>query len=1022
MTSHKRHSRLSSKGSRGRIEQLESRLLLDSDGVFLDAEANLTFSFAPDGTHVADGSNALFSTFDSIAPTEQWQEAILRAFQTWAVETNADIGVVSDNGDPFGIPGNTRQDDRFGDIRIAAIPMSPQIGAISVPIDNVLSGTWYADVIFNSSFNYQSVEDIYAIALHEAGNVFGLEDNSDPNSPLLAGPIPTAITPTADDIANLHDLLGIRAKDQNEFVDDGNNDTISEAYEISFGQTNGRDTGTAPALAYGDIRTTTDSDFYELEIPEGYQGSITVTVRTAGISLLAPEVRLFDSEERIVANDSGLGVQGNTVQLSTNLTEEDESFFIQVKSARNDVYGVGGYSLVAVLDGLNQVSQEEIDTATDGSLRFVATEDLENLFDPEEDFFGDDLGSNDSASQATRLRPLGGFATGTKFKTNGSISLPTDLDFYSIRTPTNSTLDIAYVSVRTTEEGGLIPDAQVLNTNHEILESRVLVNGGGQLLLEIQGVQSQSDLLVRVGANDPNGPFSTGNYKLSVSFKSTPADLQNFASGVVTNGLTTNEHTLYIAEPKLIHFALEVDSTNSEHTSALLLEIYNDRGERVHRIASPPGETRSAGAVYLPIGEYTVRLRSLGLYEPPPELSYNIIGSVFTDPFVGQGVDPTNHPFTCSDPELAGFFCYPGGIVSGDPFLWDDFTSTVDPPPPELPIAELTQLLIGDWWSWFWNSTPGNGPPLAVDDAFSISGLANSAILALAAAPDNVLTNDVDPEGSSLVAILRDTPTVGSLELHSDGTFEYLPENGFSGIVTFTYVAYDFQSESAPATVTLNVSSPISNTPLAGDFNRDGVANNLDYNFWFDHFGATSGIGLQADGNGDGLVNAIDFTIWRNSLAPPADPQPQISLAQVPQKETAQPTLADSTQQSIVESVQLSVKTIGLDIGTENNRTILAAFAANSGIQQASVFTTRLSSGHNYSDSKAEALVDLLLFERKVSQPQISSSDWDLAYGEISEEQEDLDELLAEDQSNDPEETQDAEESTETDAVVEEKN
>ena len=78
-------------------------------------------------------------------------------------------------------------------------------------------------------------------------------------------------------------------------------------------------------------------------------------------------------------------------------------------------------------------------------------------------------------------------------------------------------------------------------------------------------------------------------------------------------------------------------------------------------------------------------------------------GLGFTDPFVGEGQDPTTNPFVCEDPGMADFYCYPGDFVSPNPYLWDDFTNTLPEPPPELPLDELVNLLVGDWWSWVWS-------------------------------------------------------------------------------------------------------------------------------------------------------------------------------------------------------------------------------------------------------------------------------------------------------------------------------
>ncbi len=85
-------------------ESLEPRSLLDSAGLVWNQRPYLTASFAPDGTDVNGQASELSATLASLGDETAWQATILRAFQTWAVETNADVGIVADSGDPFGSP------------------------------------------------------------------------------------------------------------------------------------------------------------------------------------------------------------------------------------------------------------------------------------------------------------------------------------------------------------------------------------------------------------------------------------------------------------------------------------------------------------------------------------------------------------------------------------------------------------------------------------------------------------------------------------------------------------------------------------------------------------------------------------------------------------------------------------------------------------------------------------------------------------------------------------------------------
>jgi hypothetical protein len=72
-------------------------------------------------------------------------------------------------------------------------------------------------------------------------------------------------------------------------------------------------------------------------------------------------------------------------------------------------------------------------------------------------------------------------------------------------------------------------------------------------------------------------------------------------------------------------------------------------------------------------------------------------------------------------------------------------------------------------------------------------------------AANGVLVNDFSPTGSAMTAALVSGPSHGTVSLSSNGAFTYHPAAGFAGTDTFTYRASDGTANSAPATVTINV-------------------------------------------------------------------------------------------------------------------------------------------------------------------------------------------------------------------------
>lgn len=75
-------------------------------------------------------------------------------------------------------------------------------------------------------------------------------------------------------------------------------------------------------------------------------------------------------------------------------------------------------------------------------------------------------------------------------------------------------------------------------------------------------------------------------------------------------------------------------------------------------------------------------------------------------------------------------------------------------------------------------------------------------------AVDGVLGNDSDPEDSSLTAVIANEPANGLVDLNSDGSFTYTPDDSFIGTDSFTYVANDGFRDSPEATVTIEVGNP----------------------------------------------------------------------------------------------------------------------------------------------------------------------------------------------------------------------
>jgi len=99
------------------------------------------------------------------------------------------------------------------------------------------------------------------------------------------------------------------------------------------------------------------------------------------------------------------------------------------------------------------------------------------------------------------------------------------------------------------------------------------------------------------------------------------------------------------------------------------------------------------------------------------------------------------------------------------------------------------------------NITPANDAPVAVSQSY-----ATAENTALTISAPGLLTGGSDVDGSDVLSAVKLTdPTSGTVTVNADGSFVYTPSSGFAGTDSFTFALSDGTTNSAPATVTIEV-------------------------------------------------------------------------------------------------------------------------------------------------------------------------------------------------------------------------
>ena len=654
------------------VESLEGRAVPATFGVPWSDPSHLTLSFVPDGTAIAGHTSTLSQFLGASQPSATWQRDILRAFQTWAVNGNINIGLVPDLGQPLGVAGRSQHDARFGDVRVGAQAMAPDALSISVPNDPSVSSTLTGDVLINTldKFDGHSM-DLFAVMLHEAGHSFGLDHGTDPKSPLFSQYLGTSKL-TVGDIASLQSLYGTRAPDANE--GSGGNDSISRATTI---QSPGGFTGATPLVAFGDVTTNKDVDVFSLKAPNGYKGPVTFRLQSAGISLLAPHLSILDGKGKIVGDAQAASDLGDVVTIHLNSVDPNATYFLKVQGASNDVFGIGGYGVAVTFDAATKVRPSAIDAVLRGPYQTLNPNDLYALFlGTPGTLLNNDRGTDDTTAGAASLASAPGYARNSHYDVIASLGGPADTDNYRIQTadsPRNGAPLVLTVTVRALDVNGTAPRVKVLDRDGIAVTARVIANGNGTFTVQAVGVKPGGAYYLKVGPSAASGSAASGNYSLTAQFGTAAAKLAPLASGKVLSPASPSKGKLYVGESQLMNLVLSANPGGLPVSpgSAVEMALRNASGNVVYRLTAASGDVVSGAALFLTPGAYTVTFTTIG--SGGSSLGFSLEGDGISDPIGPVLNDPTLAP-DYSVPGLPGWFLYPGGLLTGSPFEFTPMT------------------------------------------------------------------------------------------------------------------------------------------------------------------------------------------------------------------------------------------------------------------------------------------------------------------------------------------------------------
>ncbi|XZE51904.1 dockerin type I domain-containing protein [Planctomycetaceae bacterium SH139] len=696
------------------LEKLESRWVFDSEGLDIFGAGSFTMSVASDGTQVGFRQSKLHEVFQPRFGDGVVEQVLREAIQVWVPHASIDVGIVPDDGTPAGTLGPWRGDERFGDIRVFGFDLPDSIWASAISGDMRAVGTWAGDIVFNTAQEWSSVQELRSAAIHELGHALGLTHNDDPLSPMHPqGPF-VSTDPLATDIALLQALHGARRADISDT--ERANDQIDKASDIE-----GHDldegsvedfNGTQQWIQFGDLTTSEDIDYYEVEVAEDYDGAVGFAIQTSGFSVAELDVQLVDRDGNILAS----GIVDSTQDWLLVQPEQGdfrEEYFLRISATASGQQSIGTYAIFVGLPEQLQSSQDDI---VPWALRafqwYQSNEQTEDGFSYHlrDSFFsglGDDDGhQDDDGVGAVPLPLVVESELRLKYATVGTISSLDDIDSFRLDLPDE--LPVAgslTVDIQSLDYRGLVPSVRILDHRGRDAGARVVASGSGLTQLLLDNPQPDDRYLLFLSGADVAAEFREGNFSLTVEVRKVDIPVRELVDVVLHEEQPVNERTFYVAETQLASFHLAAETVLPDAelspSTSVVLRIFDESHTLWNSTAVKIGELRTLPGLLMEAGTYFIQLTLVANATALPDVAVSL-DALFPSRPVGPLIASLDDEplFEC---EVGGDFCFPDGTQTGQTTVVG-----IDVPPPLPDPPTLPPLLLPDGGFWLNTLLPTN--------------------------------------------------------------------------------------------------------------------------------------------------------------------------------------------------------------------------------------------------------------------------------------------------------------------------